>query len=140
MPPAANARLYRFGIYQADLRSGELRKNGAKLKLQEQPFQVLAMLLERPGEVVTREDVPRRENRIDLTPTGLLMEGLSTQNRCQATSSARNCAKERIRSTLFALNPRRSSSTSRFSYNSLPKTSLRREFRKSYLRSMSLRR
>ena len=60
MPPAANARLYRFGIYQADLRSGELRKNGAKLKLQEQPFQVLAMLLERPGEVVTREELRQR--------------------------------------------------------------------------------
>ena len=60
MPPAANARLYRFGIYEADLRSGELRKNGAKLKLQEQPFQVLAMLLERPGEVVTREELRQR--------------------------------------------------------------------------------
>ncbi|MBZ5630675.1 MAG: winged helix-turn-helix domain-containing protein [Acidobacteriia bacterium] len=60
MPPATNARLYRFGIYQADLRSGELRKNGAKLKLQEQPFQVLAMLLERPDEVVTREELRQR--------------------------------------------------------------------------------
>jgi cholera toxin transcriptional activator len=60
MPPAANARLYRFGIYEVDLRSGELRKNGAKLKLQEQPFQVLAMLLERPGEVLTREELRQR--------------------------------------------------------------------------------
>ena len=60
MPPVANARLYRFGIYEADTRSGELRKNGAKLKLQDQPFQVLAMLLERPGEVVTREELRQR--------------------------------------------------------------------------------
>jgi DNA-binding winged helix-turn-helix (wHTH) protein len=60
MPPAAHARRYRFGIYEADLRSGELRKNGAKLKLQEQPFQVLAVLLQRPGEVVTREELRQR--------------------------------------------------------------------------------
>ncbi len=60
MPPVSNARLYRFGIYEADARSGELRKNGVKLKLQEQPFQVLTMLLERPGEVVTREQLRQR--------------------------------------------------------------------------------
>ncbi len=60
MPAATNARLYRFGIYEVDLRSGELRKNGAKLKLQEQPFQVLAMLLERPGEVLTRDQLRQR--------------------------------------------------------------------------------
>ena len=60
MPPLTNPRLYRFGLYEADLRSGELRKNGAKLKLQEQPFQVLAVLLERPGEVVTREELRQR--------------------------------------------------------------------------------
>ncbi len=60
MPPAVNARLYRFGIYEVDVRSGELRKNGAKLKLQEQPFQVLAMLLERPGEVLTRDQLRQR--------------------------------------------------------------------------------
>ena len=45
----------RFGVFEADLRAGELRRKGRKLKLQEQPFQVLALLLERPGEVVTRE-------------------------------------------------------------------------------------
>jgi DNA-binding winged helix-turn-helix (wHTH) protein len=60
MSAVANARLYRFGIYEADTRSGELRKNGARLKLQDQPFQVLAMLLERPGEVVTREQLRQR--------------------------------------------------------------------------------
>ncbi len=47
-------------MYEADLRSGELRKNGARLKLQEQPFQVLTVLLERRGEVVTREELRQR--------------------------------------------------------------------------------
>lgn len=47
----------RFGLFEVDLRAGELTKRGARLKLQEQPFQVLAMLLERPGELVTREDL-----------------------------------------------------------------------------------
>ncbi len=50
----------RFGVFTADLRAGELRKSGVKVKLQEQPFQILAMLLEKPGEVVTREDLRQR--------------------------------------------------------------------------------
>jgi len=40
----------KFGVYEVDPHAGELRRNGVKIKLQEQPFQVLAMLLERPGE------------------------------------------------------------------------------------------
>ena len=47
----------RFGVFEADLRSGELRKQGVKIKLHHQPFQVLSMLLEHPGEVVTREEL-----------------------------------------------------------------------------------
>ena len=47
----------RFDSFEADLRSGELRKYGVKLKLSGQPFQVLAILLQRPGEVVTREEL-----------------------------------------------------------------------------------
>jgi len=50
----------RFGVFELDLRAGELRRNGCKIKLQEQPFQVLALLLEKPGEVVTREDLRNR--------------------------------------------------------------------------------
>src|SRR5579864_2134630 len=46
-----------FDVFEADLRSGELRKHGIKIKLHHQPFQVLAMLLEHPGEVVTREEL-----------------------------------------------------------------------------------
>jgi serine/threonine-protein kinase len=50
----------RFGIFEVDLHTGELRKLGAKVKLQEQPFQVLAMLLKRPAEVVTREELQKK--------------------------------------------------------------------------------
>src|SRR6516162_6753195 len=47
----------RFGVFEVDLRSGELRKHGLRVRLQEQPFQVLTMLLEHPGEVVSREEL-----------------------------------------------------------------------------------
>ncbi len=50
----------RFGPFEADLRAGELRKHGVKLKLVGQPFEVLAMLLERPGQLVTREELRAR--------------------------------------------------------------------------------
>ncbi|HLZ40258.1 MAG TPA: winged helix-turn-helix domain-containing protein [Candidatus Sulfotelmatobacter sp.] len=57
-PP--NNRPVRFGVFELDLSAGELRKNGAKLRLQGQPFQVLALLLERAGEVVTREELQQK--------------------------------------------------------------------------------
>ncbi|MBZ5615740.1 MAG: AAA family ATPase [Acidobacteriia bacterium] len=50
-------RMIRFGPFVANLRSGELHENGSRLKLQEKPFKILAMLLERAGEVVTREEL-----------------------------------------------------------------------------------
>jgi len=50
----------RFGVYELDPRAGELRRGGVKVKIQEQPYQVLALLLERPGEVVLREELKRR--------------------------------------------------------------------------------
>jgi Tol biopolymer transport system component/DNA-binding winged helix-turn-helix (wHTH) protein len=53
-------RLVRFGAFEVDLRAGELRKGGAKLKLTGQPFQVLTILLEQPGGVVTREELQKR--------------------------------------------------------------------------------
>jgi cholera toxin transcriptional activator len=56
-PSSGGRALLRFGVFEADLRSGELRKQGARLKLQGQPFQVLVILLQRPGEVVTREEL-----------------------------------------------------------------------------------
>ena len=49
--------VFRFGTFEVDARSGELRKQGKRIKLQEQPFQVLVHLLRRPGEVVTREEL-----------------------------------------------------------------------------------
>jgi TolB-like protein/DNA-binding winged helix-turn-helix (wHTH) protein len=60
MNTAQNPRIVRFGSFEADLHTRELRKHGLKLKIQEQPFQVLAMLLARPGELVTREEIRSR--------------------------------------------------------------------------------
>jgi TolB-like protein/DNA-binding winged helix-turn-helix (wHTH) protein/Tfp pilus assembly protein PilF len=53
----SSAEAIRFGAFEADLRTGELRKKGRQIKLQKQPFQVLALLLARPGEMVTREEL-----------------------------------------------------------------------------------
>ncbi len=58
--PVAKSETVRFGAFEADLRSGELRKEGIKVKLEGQPFQVLAMLLERPGDLVTREELQKQ--------------------------------------------------------------------------------
>jgi len=61
MPPQTQLpRVVRFGTFEVDVPAGELRKNGLKVKLQAQPFQVLCMLVERPGEVVTREELRSR--------------------------------------------------------------------------------
>jgi DNA-binding winged helix-turn-helix (wHTH) protein len=58
VPPAHDAgKLVRFGVFEMDLAAGELRKSGSKVRLQEQPFQLLAYLVQRPGEVVAREDL-----------------------------------------------------------------------------------
>ena len=58
--PAVNSKSLRFGLFELDLAARELRKSGVRIKLQDQPFQILAMLLERPGEIVTREDLQKR--------------------------------------------------------------------------------
>src|SRR5882757_6545028 len=55
--PIRAGQILRFGVFEADLAAGELRKNGVKIRLQEQPFQILAFLLGRPGQVVTRQDL-----------------------------------------------------------------------------------
>jgi len=57
MPSDSKAKIARFGVFELDLDARELRKNGVKLRLQEQPFQVLAELLQHPGEIVTREEL-----------------------------------------------------------------------------------
>src|SRR5438477_10772748 len=60
MEKSISLKPVRFGPFEADLRAGELRKHGVRLKLVGQPFEVLAMLLERPGQLVTREELRAR--------------------------------------------------------------------------------
>lgn len=60
-PPSGPApTVVRFGAFEADLATGELRRKGVRISLQEQPFQVMALLVERPGELVTREQIRQR--------------------------------------------------------------------------------
>ena len=66
----------RFGIFEADLLAGELRKKGIRVKLQEQPFQILAALLEHPREVLTREELRKR-----LWPSDVVVDFDSGLNR-----------------------------------------------------------
>ena len=58
--PSPNLSGYRFGVLEVDLRAGEIRKNGLKIKLQEQPFQVLTFLLQNSPNMVAREDLRKR--------------------------------------------------------------------------------
>jgi Tol biopolymer transport system component/DNA-binding winged helix-turn-helix (wHTH) protein len=62
---APSSSLIRFGVFQVNLRSGESLKHGARLRLQGQPLEILRMLLERPGEVVTREELRQRLWSVD---------------------------------------------------------------------------
>lgn len=59
MADTDQSRTFHFGLFEVDLTSGELRKNGVKIKLQEQPFRVLVTLLQHAGKVVTREELHR---------------------------------------------------------------------------------
>ncbi len=69
VPQRSARRVIRFGVFEVDLHAGELRKQGIKIKLQQQPFRVLALLLEQAGEVVTREDL-----RQAIWPAGTFVE------------------------------------------------------------------
>ena len=60
MSTAQNEGILRFDVYELNLRSGELHKAGRKIRLQEQPFRILVILLEEPGQVVTREELRER--------------------------------------------------------------------------------
>lgn len=53
-------RVVEFGVFRADLESGELFKDGLRIRLPEQPFRLLAILLESPGEIVSRDELRRR--------------------------------------------------------------------------------
>ncbi len=57
---STHAKILRFGVFEVDLRASELRKHGLRLKLPEQPFQILTVLLERPGEIITRDEIRSR--------------------------------------------------------------------------------
>jgi TolB-like protein/DNA-binding winged helix-turn-helix (wHTH) protein/Flp pilus assembly protein TadD len=57
---AQSAERFRFGDFEVDLQTGDLRKHGHRIRLQEKPFQILSLLMERAGEVVTREDLRQR--------------------------------------------------------------------------------
>ena len=63
------SRRYRFGVFEADATEGELRRQGVRIKLNAQPFQVLVMLLQRPGELLTREEISR-----ELWPDGTFVD------------------------------------------------------------------
>src|SRR5689334_882832 len=58
---AQSSGILRFATFEVDVRAGELRKQGKRIKVQEQPFHVLTVLLQQPGEVVTREEL-RNQN------------------------------------------------------------------------------
>src|SRR5215469_5089387 len=60
MPPADSARVFRFGDFVLDVRARTLRKRGVRLKVHSQPFEVLLLFLDRPGDIVSREDLQRR--------------------------------------------------------------------------------
>jgi TolB-like protein/DNA-binding winged helix-turn-helix (wHTH) protein len=56
----ASTKIFRFGVFEVDLKASEIRKHGLRLKLPEQPFQILAVLLEKPGEIITRDELRSR--------------------------------------------------------------------------------
>jgi cholera toxin transcriptional activator len=58
--PQNKAKIVRFGVFEVDLSTGELRKSGVKMRLQGQPIQILTLLLDRPGDVVTREELRQK--------------------------------------------------------------------------------
>jgi len=60
MGESSRGVIFRFGVYEANVDAGELRKGGVRLRIQQQPFTILEMLLERPGDVVTREELRAR--------------------------------------------------------------------------------
>jgi DNA-binding winged helix-turn-helix (wHTH) protein len=101
------AWMIQFGIFEADLRAGELRRKGSKVRLQEQPFQILAMLLERPGEIVTREEL-----RTHLWPADTFVD----------FDHSLNAAVRRLRDALgdIAENPRFVETVARRGYRFLP--------------------
>jgi DNA-binding winged helix-turn-helix (wHTH) protein len=69
MTETSPVRRYRFGAFEADAATGELRRQGIRIKLNAQPFQVLLLLLDRPGQLLTREEISR-----ELWPDGTFVD------------------------------------------------------------------
>ena len=69
LPLEQTSSVRRFGIFEVDLRARELRKRGVRIRLQDQPFEILALMLDHPGEVVTREELRQR-----LWPAGTFVD------------------------------------------------------------------
>src|SRR5580698_5186681 len=69
MAESRSVRRYRFGTFEADAATGELRRQGLRVKINAQPFQVLLLLLERPGQLLTREEISQ-----ELWPDGTFVD------------------------------------------------------------------
>jgi DNA-binding winged helix-turn-helix (wHTH) protein len=106
MTDSGTSQRYRFGVFEADVAAGELRKHGVRIKLNAQPFQVLILLLDRPGEVLTREQIYR-----ELWPDGTFVD----------SEHGVNSAVNRLRDALgdTASNPRFVETLSRRGYRFL---------------------
>src|SRR5262245_32973702 len=122
------SRTLRFGLFEVDLRAGELRKNGVKIKLQDQPFLILVSLLRQPGEVVTREELRR-----ELWPSDTFVD----------FDHSLNMAVKRLRDALddSAENPRFIETLPRHGYRFITATvpdALQRKATRSPLRSWGL--
>ena len=104
--PTSTPRIFRFGAFEIDVSRGELRKHGLRVRIQQQPYQVLTALLERPGEVVTRDELVRR-----LWPEGTFVD----------FDKSLNAAVTRLRQTLSdsAENPRYVETVARQGYRLL---------------------
>src|SRR2546430_8433533 len=100
-PHVRASRVLQFGTFEVDLRAGDLRKSGARIRLQEQPFQILTMLLEKPGEVITREELQQK-----LWPADTFVD----------FDDGLNTAIKKLRDTLDRKSTRLNSSHSQISY------------------------
>src|SRR5713101_9761659 len=58
--PVQSSKIFRFGLFEADVGRDALRRNGVRVRIQDQPFRVLILLLERPGEIVTRDELRQK--------------------------------------------------------------------------------
>jgi Tol biopolymer transport system component/DNA-binding winged helix-turn-helix (wHTH) protein len=97
-PAAPPSRIVCFGVYQCDLHSGELRKGGARVRLPDQPFRVLAILLDRPGQLVTRQEL--QERLWPGQPYGDFDDGLNTAVNKLRSALSDNAEKPRFIETV----------------------------------------